>query len=126
MSFDRKFGRAMAIWFVIYILILLPSLTFTEQHLDSSWRFVVAVLPMIPLVFIARETVKHLARMDELHRRIQLTSLAMTVLITALVTLTYGFLERAGFPRVSVLWVWPFMAAIWAVTRFVAQRRYYS
>jgi hypothetical protein len=123
---DKSYARAALFWMTVYAVLLAMTHSLIAHHSTSPWRYPVAVLPMIPLGFVARATVRHLARLDELHRRIQLSALAMTVLVTALLTLTYGFLEKVGFPPISVLWVWPWMAAIWGVTTLIAKHRYYG
>jgi c-di-AMP phosphodiesterase-like protein len=123
---DKLYARATLLWMTVYAVILALTHSVIAHHSTSPWRYAIAVLPMIPLVFMARATVQHLARLDELHRRIQLNALAMTVLVTALLSLTYGFLEKVGLPHISVLWVWPWMAAIWGVTTLIAKHRYYG
>jgi hypothetical protein len=34
--------------------------------------------------------------------------------VTAGLTFTYGFLEGAGFPKLSMFWVWGLMGGTWA------------
>ena len=126
MPTDKLYARANVLWMMVYALLLAATHGFIAHHPNSVWRYPVAVSPMIPLAFIARATLQQLARLDELQRRIQLDALALTVLATALLTLTYGFLEKVGFPHISVLWIWPWMAAIWGITTLVAKRRYYG
>ena len=124
MPADKEFSRDMAIGMVAYVLILFASIYYVKAHPGDPMRFAVALLPMLPLVFVARATVRRLTRLDELQRQIQYASLAVTVLATALITLTYGFLENVGMPHVNVLWVWPLMGAIWGISAFVAARYY--
>ena len=68
---------------------------------------------------------RRIARLDELQRQVQLGALGVTVLATALLTLTYGFLENVGAPHINVIWVWPVMGAIWGISSCIAGR-YYS
>jgi hypothetical protein len=123
---DKLYARATLLWMTVYAVFLAVTHSVIAHHSMSPWRYPIAVLPMIPLGFMARATVQYLARLDELHRRIQLNALAMTVLVTALLSLTYGFLEKVGLPHISVLWVWPWMAAIWGVATLIAKHRYYG
>ncbi|TBU72195.1 hypothetical protein DNK10_21850 [Pseudomonas daroniae] len=51
-------------------------------------------------------------------------ALAITFVGTALLTFSYGFLEVAGFPRLSMFFVWPVLASLWALGTFAAWRRY--
>ncbi|WP_266157465.1 hypothetical protein [Dyella silvatica] len=125
MPADTPYVRTTVISAIVYAVILSASLWYDAHHMDSIWRYPVAVLPIIPLIFIARASVQRIARLDELHQRIQFNALAMTVLVTALITLTYGFLEHVGLPHISVVWVWPLMAAVWGICTGVTRRRYY-
>ena len=125
MPADREFSREMIIGMAAYVVILLASVYFVKDHMDNPWRFLIALLPMIPLIYVARASVRRLNRLDELQRQIQYTALAVTVLATALITLTYGFLENVGMPHVNVLWVWPLMGAVWGIAACIAAR-YYS
>ena len=42
-----------------------------------------------------------------------LEGLAVAAAVTAGLTLTYGFLESAGFPKLSMFWVWGVMGPVW-------------
>ena len=54
-------------------------------------------------------------RSDEFIRKTTLEHIAIAAAITAGWTFTYGFLENAGFPRLSMFTVWPVMGAAWAL-----------
>jgi len=62
--------------------------------------------------------------MDELGRRIQLEALAFGFGTAGFVTFAYGFLESAGFPQLSYVWVFPTMIALWGIGGAVASYRY--
>lgn len=121
---DKEFSRDMFLGMIGYVVVLFASLAYIKGHMDLSARFLIAVLPVIPLVFVARASVRRLTRLDELQKQIQYTALAITVLATALITLTYGFLENVGLPHVNVLWVWPLMGATWGISSCIAARYY--
>jgi hypothetical protein len=50
------------------------------------------------------------ARMDEYMRMRLLENVAIATAITAAVSFTYGFLETAGFPKLSMFTVWIVLA----------------
>jgi hypothetical protein len=85
---------------------------------------VFALLPMLPLVGVCWAFLRALHRMDELWRRVHLEGLSLAFAATALVTLSYGFLEMVGFPRLSMFWVWPLMASFWIAGCGYSARRY--
>ena len=49
-------------------------------------------------------------------RQRSLEGLAIAAAVTAALSLTYGFLEGASFPRQSMFWVWPVMGFTWGAT----------
>jgi hypothetical protein len=57
---------------------------------------------------------RQFSRMDEFVRLRSLESIAVGAAVTAACSLTYGFLEMVGFPRLSMFWVWPVMGLAWA------------
>ena len=67
---------------------------------------------------------RRLNAMDEMGRKIQLDALAVAFVCTALTTFSYGFLETAGFPRLSAFMVWPIMGGVWCVATIIGTRRY--
>ena len=76
------------------------------------------------MVAMALAVVRQLRRMDELARRIQLEALGLSFVCTALITFSYGFLETAGLPRLSMFYVWPVMGLVWALATVAGVRRY--
>ena len=79
---------------------------------------------VVPLLFVPVAVVQFLREQDELQRKMQVEALAIGFTASAVITLTYGFLENAGVPRLSWVWVWPVMAFFWCIGLVVAHRRY--
>ncbi len=115
-----QFGGAM----VLYAIVLVLSITFLTAHPASSWRTLVALGPVIPAGLGLLAFVRFLGRMDELQRRIQFDAIAFAFGTTGMLTFAYGFLENAGFPRLSWVWVLPLMIGLWSIAGAVANRRY--
>ena len=59
-----------------------------------------------------------------MQRKLQFEALALAFAGTALITFSYGFLEGAGFPRISMFAVWPLMAAIWFIGVMIGRLRF--
>lgn len=87
-------------------------------------RTVSALLPVLPMIAVATVVIRQVRQLDELARMIHLEGLAVAFVGTALITFSYGFLETAGFPRLSMFLVWSLMAPLWAMGTFLAWRRY--
>lgn len=92
--------------------------------LTEPWRTIALLAPMAPAAAICVVIVRHMRRLDELQRRIQLEALATAFAGTALLTLGYGFLEGAGLPKLSMFVVWSLMGTLWAVASILLSRRY--
>ena len=107
-----------------YAGLLVLSLALLRTGHLGLWRYPVALLPVlfVPAAVIA--FVRLLRRLDELQRRIEFDALAYGFGATVLVTFTYGFLENAGLPRLSWVWVTALAAPLWGAARVVARQRY--
>ena len=107
-----------------YSIALVFSLTWLKAGIEGPWKYAIAVLPVLPALGIPLAVVRHCQAMDELELRIQLESLAFGFASTAIATFTYGFLQNAGLPDVSWVWVWPVMGVCWMLGQLAARRRY--
>jgi len=118
-AYVREFGLAMA----AYVVVLLASVSLLEG-VDQPVKTLVALVPLVPAGFALMAYLRFLTRMDELGRRIQLEALAFGFGAAGMLTFAYGFLENAGFPRISYTWVFPLMIVLWGIGGAVATRRY--
>lgn len=91
---------------------------------EGKLRIASALLPVLPMGAMAIVTIRHILQLDELARRVHLEGLAVASVGTALITFSYGFLETAGFPRLSMFLVWPLLGSLWALGSWVSWRRY--
>jgi len=107
-----------------YTLMVPVSIWLVRGHEQSSLRFLFAVLPVIPSAFAMWAAIRAFRRMDELQRRIQFEGMAFAFLGTALLCLTWGFLQNAGLPHADVIWVAPLLIALWGLGLSIASRRY--
>jgi hypothetical protein len=114
----------MLISLALYAVALVVSLTWLKAGVEGPLKYAVAVLPVLPALGVPFAVVRFCQAMDELRLRIQLESLSFGFALAAIGTFTYGFLQNAGLPEVSWVWVWPVMAICWIVGGLVAQWRY--
>lgn len=115
-----EFSAAMLVHFAV----VTAAGRWLRTHAESGWRVPVALAPVVPFLLAGWAFLRLFRRVDELHRRMQVEALAFAFGGTALCVITYGFLETAGFPLVSVWWVWVVMALLWFVGLRLAARRY--
>ena len=96
-----------------------------DANPDAAWRYVIALLPVIPAVLIVVAVLRFHRRRDELQQRITIEAIALAFAGTAVITFTYGFLDQAelGLPRINWTWVWALMGSLWLICEFLVRRR---
>jgi hypothetical protein len=119
-----KYSATMLISLLLYGAALVVSLRWLEAGVEGPWKYAIALLPVLPALGIPLAIVQVFHAMDELERRMHLESLAFGFALAAIATFTYGFLQNAGLPDVSWVWVAPVMGVCWIVGQLVARRRY--
>ncbi len=98
-----------------YVLVLCGSILLSEGMEPGASRTLLLVTPIVPLMLAVWAIARHFRRMDEFIRLRALESVAIAAAVTAGLSLTYGFLESAGFPKLSMFWVWSVMGATWGL-----------
>jgi hypothetical protein len=119
-SYNIEFGLSM----LAYVILLPITMTLIERFPDALWRYAVAIVPVIPLIFALIAMLRFFSRIDELARKIHLDSCAAAAGITAIAAFAYGMLENVGLPCLNMVLVTPFTIAAWGITTFIATRRY--
>jgi hypothetical protein len=116
----KEFGTSMA----AYVVVVFVSVSLLKHHVHSPSRYLLAVLPVVPVGFAMWAAIRYFRGLDELQRRIQFEGLAFSFLATCLIALTWGFLQNAGLPHADVIWVAPLLIGLWGVGTCIAKRRY--
>jgi len=124
---EKRVGRAYRIelWtaIAVYVALVVASIHFDRPMEGGLLRTVVLLSPMIGFAMMIRAIARHVARIDEYQRLRLLESLALAFAITGAVTFSYGFLETAGYPKLSMFSVWMVMGVSWGVASFVLAMR---
>lgn len=102
----RTYLRELLGALLLYTVLLLAAIRWGRPMEEGPARTLVLVSPMIGFALALWAIARHFARVDEYIRRFLLESLALGAGITAGLSFTYGFLETAGFPRLSMFSVW--------------------
>jgi len=102
----RAYLRELLGALLLYTVLLLAAIRWGRPMEEGPARTLVLVSPMIGFALALWAIARHFARVDEYIRRFLLESLALGAGITAGLSFTYGFLETAGFPRLSMFSVW--------------------
>lgn len=112
---NRKYRLELSASMLLYVAVLFGSIYVAREMAPGIWRTMLLLTPVIPLLLATWAIARHFRRMDEFVRLRSLESIAIAAAVTAGLSLTYGFLESAGFPKVSMFWVWPVMGFVWGV-----------
>lgn len=109
---------------VAYVLVLLAALRWGGFDGTSPWRFLWAVLPVLPMVWIAVAVLRHLRRVDEYQRTRMLTGLGAGFAVAMLASIALGILQSAGFElEGSGFWIYAIGMATWGIASAVSSRR---
>ena len=103
----------------VYTLILVLTIKFGRPMEHGVLRTLVLASPMIGFFLAIWVIARQFQRIDEYLRRTLLENLGIAAAITAAVTFTYGFMETAGYPLLSMFNVWMVMGGTWGVTSIV-------
>lgn len=121
----NRYLREFAAALVAYVAVLILSLAaLARADLSAAVRAAISLAPMLPGLLLCWAVVRQLRRLDELQLRIQFEALGFAFAASALLTFSYGFLEIAGLPKLSLFVVWPLMAVMWMLGLLIAARRY--
>jgi hypothetical protein len=86
---------------------------------EGTARSLVLVSPMIGFMLMLWTIARHFSRIDEYMRLRLLENIAIGAGITAGLTFTYGFLETAGLPHVSMFTVWMVLCGSVGITQLI-------
>ncbi len=121
---QRRFTRRFLLAMTAYLVAAAAARWLLSLAGDSWLRLPAALLPLAPLVLAVYVFLGYLNAVDELQQKIQLNAIGLSASLTALLSLTVGFLEAAGFPRPSWLFIFPLMVAFWSLGLVFFNRRY--
>ena len=99
-SVDRAMSRAYNKEFlpavVGYVVIMMVLNLAVDFESAGRWKYLVALLPLVPALYGIRAVGRHVRRVDEMQRDILLRSMAAGFGLAMVASLTIGFLSMAG------------------------------
>ncbi len=111
--------------FMLYGVLLVSSNAIQRSlALTGAAAGAVSLLPVLGCVAALMAVMRGIRQMDELGRLVHFEAIAFAFAATALLSLSWGFVEDDGFPRLRAFMVWPMMAALWLIGLGIASRRY--
>lgn len=107
----------------VYGIVLTASLLLLDGDMEQPWRTVVALLPVIPMVYVVWVVVARIRSLDEYWQQVHLTALPIAFLGSMLVAFTWGFLQNAGIAPLDGFVMFAVMAGLYLMGLWVARRR---
>ena len=112
---NQTYFREMFVSIFIYVIVLFSITWYAKDMPDSLLRTTLALIPMLPALGMLWAIIRHFGRMDEYLRIRSLESVAIAGAVTASFSLTYGFMEGVGFPRLSMFVIWGVFMGGWGI-----------
>ena len=107
----------------LYIVLLVAAITFGRPMAPGVLRTAFLLSPMIGFGAAIWAIVRQVQRVDEFMRMRLLENISLGAAITAGLTFSYGFLETAGFPKLSMFTVWCVLCGSVVVVQLVRKVR---
>ena len=102
----KIYFREMIAALVLYTVLLMAAINFGRPMAPGGLRTAVLLCPMIGFGAAIWAIVRQIQRVDEYVRMRLLENVSLAAAITAGLTFSYGFLETAGYPKLSMFTVW--------------------
>ena len=119
-SFLIEFGTGM----LAYAILLGATLIWGHLDGDSPWRFLWALLPVLPALWIVVSVVRHIRRIDEYERYILLQGFGAGFGIAMAASVTLGFLSIAGLAVPMAGWIIFSLGMLgWAVVTSILKKQ---
>jgi hypothetical protein len=122
---NRRYTRRFVITMGLYVLTLPFAIGIVNTLPENEpLRYLIILIPVLPLLATLVVFMRWLREVDEFQRKVQFEGFAFSMAVTVVVTLTLGFLERAGFPKLDTLWIPIMMIFLWGIGVAIANGRY--
>jgi hypothetical protein len=84
---------------ILFIGFEVAAISWLSVDRVSPWRLVVALLPMVPGLWLALGTVRAYSRLDELERKNLQNGMVFSFVLTLILMISLGFLKIGGYPQ---------------------------
>jgi hypothetical protein len=119
-----KLIRPLLIPMVLYLGLLAVAVTWAPELEGSIWGYVVALLPLLPGLFLTFGIVRVTTQIDEMERRIILEAAAFSFIFTVILLLSFSLLGLVGVPQPSNTWIVFIMCMLLIVGKLWGNWRY--
>ena len=103
---------------------LLAAAVWWTPRIETAWRYVVALLPMVPVLFLVFRLARVATMLDDLERRILLEAAAFSFIFTLFLLLGFGLLGLVGVAQPSAIVVVAMMCFFLVIGKFWGNWKY--
>ncbi len=121
----KKYLRDTILSFATYGVVLFSVNFFLHGYGTDGWLPVLlALLPVLPILYFARSVIVFARSWDELQKQIAFEATLTTFFIVGVGSFTYGFLEGVGFPGLQTIWIMPMLIGVQGIAMVFIKRKY--
>lgn len=108
-----------------YIVLGIPALYLARNYFaESSLRYVLVMLPIIPAMWAGYSLVQYILEQDELVKKTHMEATLIASVFICGFLFTYHFLEGVGLPRLPAYPILLVFAAVWSIAYFFTKHKY--
>lgn len=126
-SVDKRYLREILMALAAYMIIMFTVWPLVDTTESIGLRVMIALIPVVPVLFGIRALVRYILDADELVQRLHLEALAISAGVVGVVSMAVGFLAAAKLIELDgsiLFWVFPALAGTFGFARSLAARRY--
>ena len=118
----KRYYRRMMVGMGAYVLgIDLANHIHTQS---SPCKYLLVLLPIVPLIYVSFAIIQCIADMDEMVRKINLEAMAFAGVATGFTCFSYLFVHDVGAPELPLSYAFYVMWAYFLIGKFFLWRRY--
>jgi len=118
----KKYNRRMIFGMVAYVLAL--GLINHVSIPPAPYKYLLAALPVLPLIYVCFTFIRFVADADEMWRKIYMEAMAFSGVATGFTCLSYLFVRDLGTPVFHAEWAFYLMWLYYLIGLFFSWRRY--
>lgn len=119
-----KLIRPLILPLLLYIGLLALAVSWAPNMEETPMRYIVALLPMIPGLYLAVGIVHMAAKIDELERRVLLEAVTFSFIFTLIFLFSIGLLGLVGIPQPSPIIIAAIMCFLLVIGKLWGNWRY--
>lgn len=123
---QRRYLREVSPALLAYMVLVFAFKPLLGLASSDVVRALIALLPVLPIVFLVRAMVRKVLGGDELERRMQLEAISIASISVGLLSFAAGFMRMAGVFRIdnALLFVLPALLIAYGLAKWWVGRRY--